>query len=104
MPFYMLHPKEVEATQRQKNAIVVDLRDGVEYHKWHYRNAVWMPYCESENWLNRFYRQRTYILYCDYGNISLLAARKLAQRNITAYTVIGGAKELKRYTIQPAKC
>lgn len=99
MPFYMLHPKEVEATQRQKNAIVVDLRDGVEYYKWHYRNAVWMPYCESENWLNRFYRQRTYILYCDYGNISLLAARKLAQRNITAYTVIGGAKELKRYTI-----
>ena len=98
MPFYMLPPKELEATQRQKNAVVVDLRETKEYHKWHYRNAVWMPYCESENWLNRFNKGQTYILYCDYGNISLLAARKLSQRNITAYTVIGGAKELKRYS------
>ena len=99
MPFYILHPKELEAVRKQKNAIVVDVRDSAEYHKWHYRNAVWMPYCENDNWLNRFCRGQIYILYCDYGNVSLLVARKLAQRNITAYTVIGGAKELRRYTL-----
>lgn len=99
MPFYILHPREMETMRKQKNAIVVDLRENVEYQKWHYRNAICAPYCECENWLKRFQSGRTYILYCDYGNISLLAARKLAQRNITAYTVIGGAKELKRYTL-----
>ena len=99
MPFYILHPKEVEATRRQKNAIVVDVREGCDYYKWHYKNAVSMPYEECEGWLRRFCRDRVYILYCDYGNVSLLAARKLAQRDISAYTVIGGAKELKRYTL-----
>lgn len=99
MPFYMLHPKDVEPLRRQKNAIVVDLRERGEYQRWHCHNAVCMPYCEKEAWLNCFYKDRIYILYCDYGNISLMAARKLALRDITAYTVIGGAKELKRYIL-----
>lgn len=99
MPFYILHPKELGTIQRQKNAIIVDVRNRAEYQKWHYRNAISMPYNECENWLNRFCKGQTYILYCDYGNVSLLVARKLAQKEITAYTVIGGAKELKRYTL-----
>lgn len=98
MPFYILHPKDLELVRKQRNAIVVDVRDGIEYHKWHYQNAVRMPYNDSEKWLQQFYRGQTYILYCDYGNVSLMAARKLAQRGITAYSVLGGAKELKRYT------
>ncbi len=99
MPFYILHPKELETTRRQKNAIVVDVREKCDYHKWHYKNAASMPYAECENWLNRFCRDEVYILYCNYGNVSLLAARKLAQRGVTAYTVLGGANELKRYTL-----
>lgn len=99
MPFYMLHPKELEIVRKQKNAIVVDVRDGMEYHKWHYCNAVWRVYCDNESWLNWFCKGQNYILYCDYGNVSLLVARKLAERDISAYTVIGGAKELKRYTL-----
>lgn len=99
MSFYMLHPKELENVRKEKNAIVVDVRDSMEYHKWHYRNAVWRPYCEGEGWLNWFCKGHNYILYCDYGNVSLLMARKLAKRDITVYTVIGGARELKRYTL-----
>lgn len=97
MPFYILHPKDFEITRRQKNAIVVDLRDREKYRKYHYRDAVCIPYCESECWLNWFHTGQTYILYCDYGNVSLLAARKLAKRGVTAYTVIGGIKELRGY-------
>jgi len=98
MSFYILHPKEIEIVRKQKNAIVVDLRERTEYQKYHYKNAVCLPYCEGENWLNYFCKGKVYILYCDYGNISLLVSRKLAQRGITSYTVIGGAKELWRYT------
>lgn len=99
MSFYMLHPKDLETVRKQKNAIVVDVRNGAEYYKWRYRNVVWRPYCDDESWLNWFGKGQCYILYCDYGNISLLVARKLAQRDITAYTVVGGARELKRYTL-----
>lgn len=99
MSFYILHPKDLELTRKQKKAIVVDLRERMEYQKYHYKNAVSMPYSESESWLKHFQRGQVYILYCDYGNISLLAARKLSQRDITAYTVIGGVKELRRYSL-----
>ena len=97
MSFYILHPKEVEMIQKRTNAMIVDVRETAEYQKYHYKNAVNLPYCDNENWLKNFCVGRTYILYCDYGNISLLAARKLSKKGITSYTVVGGVKELVRY-------
>ena len=93
----MLHPNDLEKIRKEKNAIVVDVRDYNAYIKYHYRNAINMPYCEKESWLNGFCTGHIYILYCDYGNISLLVARSLSKRGITAYTVIGGATELRRH-------
>ena len=98
MGFYILHPRDLEKIRKEKNVIVVDLREWQEYDRWHYRNAVCLPYCDSESWLNQFCKAQNYVLYCDYGNVSLLVARKLAKRNMTVYTVLGGAKELKRFT------
>lgn len=97
MTFYTLHPKEIEDVRKQKNAIVIDLREREDYKKFHYKNAMNMPYCDNERWLSWFRVGQTYILYCDYGNVSLLAARRLAQRSVTVYTVVGGAKGLSRY-------
>ena len=94
MKFEILHPREVEKVQKQKNAIIVDLRKETSYLQFHYRNAVNIPYAENERWLSQFNRNHVYILYCDYGNISLLAARKLAKRGISVYTVIGGITKM----------
>ena len=98
MTFYLLHPKEMERIRTEKNAIVIDVRERTAYQQYHYKNAVNIPYCDTESWLSHFCCGRSYILYCDYGNISLLAARKLAKNGIAAYTVIGGLKELERYS------
>jgi len=97
MPFYMLHPRDLEKIRKEKNAIVVDVRENRAYVKYHYKNAVNIPYCENEAWLRNFHVGQTYILYCDYGNVGLFVARMLAKQEIAAYTVIGGAKELKRH-------
>lgn len=99
MSFYMLHPKEIEQIRREKKAIVVDVREKSQYVQYHYQNAVNTPYSEDERWLNQFCVKRVYILYCDYGNVSLLAARKLSKRGITAYTVIGGINAIKNKSI-----
>ncbi len=99
MSFYMLHPKEIEQIRREKNAIVVDVRERRQYLQYHYKNAVNIPYSEDERWLNQFCGKRVYILYCDYGNVSLLAARKLSKRGITTYTVIGGTKAIGNKSI-----
>lgn len=94
MKFEMLHPKEIEKIQKQKKAIIVDLREETSYLEFHYKSAINIPYSENEIWLNRFRKNQVYILYCDYGNISLLAARKLAKKGIIVYTVIGGIRKM----------
>lgn len=94
MKFEILHPKDVEKIQKQKKAIIVDLRKEASYLQFHYKNAVNIPYLENERWLNQFGKNQVYILYCDYGNISLLAARKLAKKGIVVYTVIGGISKM----------
>lgn len=100
MPFFMLHPREIEQIRKQKNARVIDLRERAEYQKSHYQNAYNLPYRENERWLDNFGKGRTYILYCDYGNVSLLVARKLSQRGLSAYTVIGGIDGIRRFHLQ----
>ncbi len=97
MPFFVLHPREIERVQKEKNAIVVDLRERSQYQQYHYRNAVLVPYEEKERWFCHFNKNNTYILYCEHGNVSLMAARKLSQRGIFAYTVVGGAEGIRRY-------
>ena len=97
MPFFMLHPREIEQMRKQKDAVVVDLRERAEFQKFHYKNACNLPYRENECWLDNFGRGRTYILYCDYGNVSLLVARKLSLRGISVYTVIGGVDGIRRF-------
>ena len=96
MPFFMLHPREIEQTKKMRKAQIIDLREREKYQKSHYVKACNMPYRENECWLESFSRNNVYILYCDYGNISLLAARKLSKRGITAYTVVGGMDGIRR--------
>lgn len=97
MSFHILHPRELEAIRKEKKAMVVDLRERSEYLKYHYRYAVNMPYEENECWLEGFNRHTVYILYCEHGSISLLAARKLGRRGIEVYTIVGGAEGMYRY-------
>ena len=100
MPFFMLHPRELEQVRKKKEAFLVDLREREHYLKYNYKGAANLPYREGERWLEHFKREKTYILYCDYGNTSLLVARKLSQRGITAYSVIGGINAIRHFQQQ----
>ena len=97
MAFLLLHPREIEQIERQKNAIIVDVREAVQYQQNHYKNARNLPYLDGEKWLNCFMPGRCYIIYCEYGNTSLLVARNLDRRGISAYTVVGGWQGICRY-------
>ena len=100
MPFFMLHTKEIEQVRKQKNAIIVDLREKPDFLKYHYKGACSLPYKENDCWLDFFKCNMVYILYCDYGNVSLMTARKLSKRGITAYTVVGGVNGIRHFQQQ----
>ena len=95
MSFYMLNPKEMEKIRCEENALIVDVRERKKFVQFHYKNAINIPYIEDERWLNWFCAKQVYILYCEYGNISLLAARKLSKRGVKVYTVIGGMNAVR---------
>lgn len=97
MTFYTIHPKELSSVVRQKNAMIIDVREREEYREYHYRNAVNYPYDDIESWICRIPRRCTLILYCDFGSTSLLAARRLAKEGFEVYTVTGGIQALRRY-------
>lgn len=97
MTFYTIHPREMRAILYQKHAIVVDIRDREAYKKFHFKNAVNLPYEEDECWLKNFSGRRTWILYCEHGSTSLLAAKRLGKLGYEVYTVIGGARAIEEY-------
>lgn len=95
MPFYTIHPKDIQNICFQKKAWVVDIREPEEYRKFHYRGAVNIPFHDADNWSCHFSKCRPLILYCEYGSTSLFAARKMGKEGYEVYTVIGGAKAMK---------
>ena len=97
MSFFMLHPKKIEKIRCEKRATLVDVRERERYEQYHYKNTVNIPYSQEEWWVNQFCENKIYILFCEYGNVSLLAARRLSKKGITAYTVIGGINAWQEY-------
>ena len=96
MPYNVLHPREIERIRKQRNAVVVDLRGKMEYITFHYPHAINIPYEERECWIDKFARKAVYILYCEHGNISLMAARRLSKCGMNVYTVIGGIEGIRQ--------
>ena len=70
--------KDVSKYIYYSDVLIVDLRDSGEYKKGHIRGAWNIPYEELEGRMKQLRGYKRVILYCDYGNQSMEAARTLA--------------------------
>lgn len=82
--------KELEDYAGKPNTRMVDLRTREEYAQYHLEGAMNIPYDDLEKYKGRLSKSTTYILYCERGSSSLLAAKELSQEGYQVYTVIGG--------------
>lgn len=98
MSFYTIHPREVESIIFRKRAVIIDIRECEEYKLYHYRGARNYPYDEMEKWIFQLRKDRTYIIYCQYGSASMMAARRMSRQGFEVYTVVGGAQALQKYS------
>ena len=80
-----------------KHALVLDVRERESYREGHFRGAYCCPYEEIDGWMRHFNRNRTLLVYCEYGSTSLLAARQLSKCGYEVYTVVGGMQAIRRY-------
>lgn len=78
----------------EPDVYVIDLRERCDYCRSHLRGAKNLPYDEIRRWEGILPKNRRIILYCEYGNTSLYAAKRLASKGYRVYTLIGGLNAL----------
>ena len=69
--------------------VIIDIRSAKEYRERHIKGAVCIPY---ERLMKQvpLLKNRTLILYCDRGGLSLKAANELIEAGFDAKSVVGG--------------
>ena len=88
--FGMIHTDEIAEVLQREHALLVDLRDEESFREGHIKYAKNLPFAHIAEWRREIPEWISLVLYCEHGNQSLLAARKLKERKGAVYTVIGG--------------
>lgn len=96
MTFEIVYPKDIQTRQREKNAVIVDLREPEDFRQGHYRGAVNYPVESGKEIPSFFSKKRYYILYCEHGGSSMQMARKLGLAGFQVATVVGGYEAMKK--------
>lgn len=88
--FEMIHMDEIPEIERRERSMIIDLRSEESYRRGHVKNARNLPFEYIEEWKRELPERISVILYCEHGNLSLLAAKKLRGREGAIYTVRNG--------------
>ncbi len=92
MDFELIKCKEAPKYLKQRGVFFVDLRTPEQYREYHLPGAYNYPYDRLSEWENRLPMGRKIILYCEHGNLSLMAAKRLSRRGYHVAALIGGVK------------
>ena len=85
---------EIDAYLR-RGAQFIDLRSEEDYREKHIRGAISMPYEKFENAYKTLPKGRTYVLYCERGATSMLAAKKMSAAGYDVWSLSGGMEAAK---------
>lgn len=88
--FDMIHMEDIPKIEKQERTLLIDLRSAESYRRGHLKNARNFPFEYIDDWREELPDKISLILYCEHGNLSMLAARKLKGRRGPIYTLLGG--------------
>ena len=54
-----------------------------------------LPYDDMEQWEKRLDKSKTYVLYCERGSLSMMAAKQLLKDGYSVCTLIGGIRAVQ---------
>lgn len=84
--------KDIEKYQNRKDVCVIDVRDREEYEIFHIDGAKNLPYEEMAEWEKYLSVDILYILYCERGSMSMMAAKELSAKGYKIFTLVGGIR------------
>ena len=90
MEFQTISVREFNEYRKRPETWVIDLRSKEEFEEVHVEGARNIPYENLEMYQKYLPKDKLYILYCDIGSSSLMAARELSKEGYRTVTVVGG--------------
>ncbi len=92
MSFDTIRTSDIVNYIGKANVMIIDVREEYMYKVGHIPKAINIPYTDLEDYKNKLPHNKLIILYCDRGNISLLAARDLIKEGYNIKSLYGGIK------------
>ncbi len=94
MEFQTISIREFNTYRKRPDTWVIDLRSKEEFEEVHVEGARNIPYEKLEVYKKYLPRDKMYILYCDRGASSLMAAKVLSREGYRTATVVGGIQSV----------
>ena len=77
------------------NYSIIDLRDKESFERGHILNAIHMPFERFQTEYRFLDKNKIFIVYCQRGGVSIMAAKILARNGYKVKNVIGGIKNYR---------
>lgn len=77
---------------RNKNAMIIDVRDEEDYNEGHIIHAYNIPYERIRYVYKKIPRDKILLIYCETGGTGIMAAKELYDEGYTTRALIGGIK------------
>jgi thiamine biosynthesis protein ThiI len=88
---------DLETSEIPATAQVIDLRTREEFRAWHYPDAVQLDFGHALLAYPSFAKERTYVLYCEFGLKSAHLAELMGRAGLRALHFRGGTRAIRRY-------
>ncbi len=90
MSFQLIAGKNVDSYIDKSPYVILDLRNYKAYAAGHIRGAQNLPYEYYDQYIEKLPRGKKYILYCNYGSVSMLAGKRMDEAGYDVLSISGG--------------
>ncbi len=90
MELCIIGAKDIHIYTKQKDAVLVDLREPEEYKAGHIPGAVNIPAGKLQMFMRRADRTRIHIFYCQHGSLSFQEGKKYVRAGFRICSLAGG--------------
>lgn len=82
--------REIDRYAKSSEYLVIDVRNMSDYRAFHIDGAISVPYDYIVKGETELPRDRTIVLYCEHGGVSIMAAKYLMKKGYKVVNTIGG--------------
>lgn len=87
--------KDIPSYRRRADVEFIDVREKEDYDLYHIEGARNLPYDDMEIWEKRLNKEKMYVLYCERGSMSMMAAKHLQRMGYSVCTLVGGIRAIQ---------